>query len=302
MMASKPSMTGPAPAPLGAFPPLARTRIQALACEPPAKYGLSLTHWSVRDLTVQILKNDILTRIHYSSVCLILQDSELQPHRYHYWKTQIAPDFIQKAARVLWLYERAEALAKMGIWVVCFDEKPAIQALERRYTGLPMLPGRIERQEYEYVRHGVLHWLVALVVHSGEAWGHTFRQKSQDEFAESVDRFMFAHPRVKQFRVVLDNDPTHQGGAVTDLVKTRKGRLRLYHTPAHASWLDQAEILLSILSRKYLKRGSWDSRRALSSHLRRAVTEYNRLSAHPFDWSFTRHAMRNWHEKYSCRN
>lgn len=289
-------------APRGAFPPLARTRIQALACEPPAKYGLALTHWSVRDLTAQILKNDILTTIHYSSVCLILQDSELQPHRYHYWKTQIAPDFVEKAARILWLYERAEALARKGIWVVCFDEKPAIQALERRYTGLPMLPGRIERQEYEYVRHGVLHWLVALVVHSGKAWGHSFRQKSRDEFAESVDRFMFAHPRVKQFRVVLDGDSTHKGGEVDELVEEHRGRLRLYYTPAHASWLDQAEILLSILSRKYLKRGSWDTLRALSYHLRRAITEYNRLSAHPFDWSFTRHAMRDWHAKYCSKN
>jgi hypothetical protein len=83
-------------------------------------------------LTRVSIAEGIVETIHYSTVSLILQASELKPHRSHYWKTQIAPDFVEKATTVLWYYAHAAALAREGIWVFCLDEKPAIQALERR--------------------------------------------------------------------------------------------------------------------------------------------------------------------------
>jgi hypothetical protein len=287
---------------VGGFFPLARARIQALACSPPSTKGLALTHWSVRELTRVVLSEGIIETIHYSTVCLILQASELQPHRYHYWKTQIAEDFIPKAATVLWYYEQAPRLAREGILVMCLDEKPTIQALERRFPSLPMKPGQIERREYEYIRHGTLNWLVGLRVHDGRAWGRTFAHKSQEIFAESLDRVAYQHKQAKKIHFIIDNDPTHKGQPIDDVVNASKGRIAIHYTPVHASWLNQADILLSNLSRKYLHRGSWNSKRELSIHLRRAIDEYNSFHAAPLNWSFTRNAMRNWYEKYCSRN
>lgn len=273
-----------------------------MACSPPSAYGLALLRWSVRELTRVIQTEGIVETIHYSTVSLILQASELQPHRTHYWKTQIAPDFVEKATTVLWYYAHAASLARQGRLVFCLDEKPAIQALERRFPSLPIRAGRIERREHEYRRHGTVHWLVGLRLHDGRAWGRPFARKSQVFFADSLERLAHRYRHAKKLHVIVDNDSTHGGQPVDAALRASRGRLTLHYTPVHASWLNQAEILLSILSRKYLRTGSWPSRDALVHHLQRAVPEYNRLHAAPINWSFTRNAMRDWYERYCSRN
>ena len=286
----------------GEFFPLARVRIQALACSPPSAHGLALIRWSVRELTRISIAEGIVQTIHYSTVSLILQASELQPHRRHYWKTHIASDFVEKATTVLWYYAHAASLARAGILVFCLDEKPAIQALERRFPSLPMQPGRIERREHEYLRHGTVHWLVGLRLHDGRAWGRPFARKSQVFFADSLERLTHRYRQAKKLHVIVDNDSTHDGQPIDAVLRACRGRLALHYTPVHASWLNQAEILLSRLSRNYLRDGSWPSREALVRHLRQAVPEYNRFHAAPINWSFTRNAMLDWYDRYCSRN
>lgn len=286
------------PAHHAGFPPLQRAQIQALACSPPSDRGLALTHWSTRDLARQIVKDGILTEIHYSTVFLILEEFDLQPHRYHYWKTQIAEDFVEKAASVLWYYEQAPQLAKQGIAVICLDEKTSIQALERRFPTLPIKPGHVERREHEYIRHGVTHFMAGLRLHDGWAWGRCFHKKSQVFFTDCLDRLTHKHREAKKIHFIADNDSTHSRGAVADFIKSQKGKVAIHYTPVHASWLNQAEILLSIISRKYLRRGSWSMLKELKHTLRQSVSERNRFDKHPFDWSFTRHAMRDWYAQY----
>ena len=288
----------PAPVLRGGFPPLQRAQIQALACVPPSQEGRALTHWSSRDLALQIVRNDILTDIHYSTVWKILDESELQPHRYHYWKTQIAKDFVEKAATVLWYYEQAGRLAEKGIIVICLDEKPSIQALERRFPTLEMESGRIQRREHEYIRHGITHFMAALKVHDGWAWGRTFLKKSQKFFVDCLDRLTYLHRHAEKIHFIADNDSTHKGKLIEDFIKSKKGSIAVHYTPVHASWLNQAEILLSIISRKYLSRGSWPALQQLKITLRCAVSERNRFYQRPFDWSFTRHAMHDWYARY----
>lgn len=294
----QPSVIYRGPAHHAGFPPLQRVQIQALACCPPSKRGLALTHWSTRDLARQIVKDGILTEIHYSTVFLILEEFDLQPHRYHYWKTQIAEDFVEKAASVLWYYEQAPRLAKQGTVVICLDEKTSIQALERRFPTLSAKPGQIERQEHEYIRHGVTHFMAGFRLHDGWTWGRTFARKSQGFFAECLDRLTRKHREAKKIHFIADNDSTHSRGAVADFIKSQKGKAAIHYTPVHASWLNQAEILLSIITRKYLRRGSWSALKELKRTLRQGVSERNRFDKHPFDWSFTRHAMRDWYAKY----
>ena len=267
---------------------------------PPIQRDRALTHWSARDLALQIVRDGILTRIHYSTVWKILEESELQPHRYHYWKTQIAEDFVEKAATVLWYYEGAERLAQDNVFVICLDEKPSIQALERRFATLPMNAGHIERREYEYIRHGVTHFMAGFRVHDGLAWGRSFFKKSQAFFVDCLERLTHRLREAKKIHFIADNDSTHKGKPIEDFIQSKKGKIAIHYTPVHASWLNQAEILLSIISRKYLKRGSWATVGELKETLRSAISERNRFNKHPFDWSFTRHAMRDWYAKYTC--
>ena len=92
---------------------------------------------------------------------------DLQPHRTRYWKTtQLDAEFKSRAEKVLWCYANAERLAKRGYWVVCADEKPNCQVLER-HPIRRSIPGSIEQQEFEYIRHGTVNILAFLVVHSG---------------------------------------------------------------------------------------------------------------------------------------
>ena len=83
----------------------------------------------------------------------------MQPHRSRYWLNtdpEAPEDFRQQAATVCDLYEQAGRLAEQGIHLVSTDEKTGIQALERLHPDLPPGPGRVQRREYEYIRHGTL--------------------------------------------------------------------------------------------------------------------------------------------------
>ena len=186
--------------------------------------------------------------------------------------------------------------------VFCLDEKPAIHALERRFPSLPMPTGRIERREHEYIRQGTVHWLVGLRLSDGRTWGRPFDRKRSVRFADSLERLAHRYRQATKLHVIVDNDSTHGGQPVEAVVRASRGRLALHYTPVHASWPNQAEILLSILSRKYLRDGSWPSRDALVRHLRQAVPEYHRFHAAPINWSFTRNAMHDWNDRYCSRN
>ncbi|WP_246196416.1 hypothetical protein [Aquisphaera giovannonii] len=69
--------------------------------------------------------------------------------------------------------------------------------------------------------------------------------------------------------------------------------------PAHASWLYQAEILHHAFGLRYLKRGSWTSREEYISHVAASWPEYNRLYAHPIEWTWSNQKMRRWFEEYT---
>jgi len=147
--------------------PVQRAQIVALACLEPIAKGLHITHWSSEDLARQAVEDKILLAISPATVRRILHDVDLQPHRTRYWKTaRLDSRFKERAEQVLWCYANASRLAEQGIWVVCVDEIPTFQVLERNPIRRA-IPGSIEQQEFDYTRHGTVNMLVFLVVHSG---------------------------------------------------------------------------------------------------------------------------------------
>jgi len=285
----------PARAVPGRFPPLQRVGIEMLACCDPIGLGLHMTHWSTRSLAKVAAEHGLVSAIAHSTVSLILRNADLQPHRSRYWKTsRIDANFLKSAARVLWCYERTSALAARGELVLCLDEKPNIQLLEREHPTRRMQRGQIERQEFEYIRHGTVNLLVALVVHTGEMRAWTLAHNDGGHLRTVLPALFDEYRHARRIHLIWDCSSVHISSAMRAFLHTLYPHVRVINTPPHASWLNQAELLLRAFTTHYLKRGNWSSRQQFLEHIDASWREYNRLFARPFTWSWTRQKMRRW--------
>jgi hypothetical protein len=297
--ASRCCWTSPAWAALRRFPPLQRAQIVQLACLEPIAEGLHITHWTSQDLARQAVADGIVAAISPRTVRQILKDVDLQPHRTRYWKTaRLDEQFKERAEQVLWCYANAERLARKGIWVVALDEKPNHQVLSRNPIRRA-IPGSVERQEFEYTRHGTVNLLFFLAVHSGRMEVAVEASKDAEHYIRELRAFRRRHRHLKGVFLVQDGDPSHTAAATAAYWDGCGGWWRPRRTPVHASWLNQAEPLIGAFGYHYLKRGSWASRQEFIDHVLASGPEYNRLYAHPFEWYWTNHQMRQWFAKHA---
>jgi hypothetical protein len=238
-----------------------------------------------------------------------------------YWLTPSAdPRFDAKVDDVNALYRNAPALAEQGERIVSTDELTGVQALERKHPDLPATPGLPRYREFEYVRHGTCSFLLNRDVVSGKvvapSCGPT---RTEADFAAHIAQTVAGDPTATRWHFVVDNLDIHcsetlvrfvaqQSGLEEDLgTKGRRGvlarvrtraafpsdpthRLVFHYTPTHASWLNQIELWLSLLSRKLLRRGNFSSVADLQAQVLAFITYYNRTMAKPFAWTYDRTA------------
>jgi len=270
-----------------------------LACLEPVARGLHITHWASEDLARQAVADGIVNSISPRTVRRILDGVDLQPHRTRYWRTtRLDSQFKERAEKVLWCYANAQRLASQGIWTVAVDEKPNLQVLERTPIRRA-IPGGIEQQEFEYTRHGTVNLLFFLVVHSGQMEVAVESSKDAEHYIEELRAFRGRHQELKGVYLIQDGDPSHTAGDTRRYCCGCRGWWRPRFTPVHASWLNQAELLIRGFGHRYLKRGSWVCRGELVEHVLACVPEYNRLYAHPFEWTWTNQKMRQWFARHS---
>src|SRR5436189_15256 len=107
---------------------------------------------------------------HFSTTRLApLKKGGLQPHLIRYWLTPPAdPQREQTIVATCQVYQQAPQLAKQGERTMSTDELTGVQALERKHPGLPLAPGKVERREFEYLRHGTRAFIVSRDVVTGE--------------------------------------------------------------------------------------------------------------------------------------
>lgn len=282
----------------GRFPPLQRAQIVQRACLEPIASGLHITHWTSEALARQVVADAILPAISARSIRRILQEVDLKPHRTRYWKTAaLNAEFKRRAEKILWCYGNAKRLAQQKRWIVCLDEMPNLQVLERRPIRRAK-PGQIERVEFEYTRHGTVTLLLFLVVHTGRMEAVCLENKNAENLIQALKSFRRRHRHLQGVFLILDNDGIHIAQKTKDYFAQNQDFWRPRHTPPHASWLNQAELLNQAFASRYLKRQSWTSREEFIHHIEASWPEYNRLCAHPFEWMWTNQKMRKWYAEH----
>jgi hypothetical protein len=138
------------------------TQILALTCEPPERSGRPITHWTGPELADEARKRGIVESISAARVNRSLSEAKLQPHRSRYRLNSKERDkdpqrFQERVETVCDCYHKApRLLAEEHTHTVSTDEMTGIQALQRIAATLPMQRSEVERQEFEYKRHGTL--------------------------------------------------------------------------------------------------------------------------------------------------
>lgn len=310
----------PRPGAPGKFTPEQVTQILAVACEPPAKSGRPITHWTGHELADEVVKRGIVASISTSQVHRYLREAALQPHKSRYWlnTTETDPDRFEAQVRAVCdTYRAAPALAERHrTHTVCTDEMTGLQALDRNAPALPMVAQCCERIEFEYTRHGTLTLIGNFRVTTGELIACTLGPtRTEADFAGHIERTVATDPNASWIFVV-DNLNIHGSETLVQVVAEacgittalgKKGvrgvlrsmasrqaflsdpghRIRFVYMPKHSSWLNQIEVIFGVIMRKVIRRGSFTSVADLRDKLVNFIGYFNRVFAKPFRWTYT---------------
>jgi hypothetical protein len=265
--------------------------IKALACELPATSGVPLSRWSYSELARELVVRGVVAFISAATIWRTLRSDAIKPWLYRSWIFPRDPDFAAKAAVVLDLYAGTFGGRRLSRreYVISSDEKTSIQARCRCHPTLPPGRSRMTRVEHEYDRGGSLAYLTAYDVHRAHLFGRTEASTGIGPFGRLVEQVMTSQPYVSAKRVfwVVDNGSSHRGQASIERLESAWPNLRLIHLPVHASWLNQIEIVFSIIQRKVVTPNDFTNLDQITDRLAAFEDRYNPL-AEPFDWRFTR--------------
>jgi transposase len=221
---------------------------------------------------------EALGDVHEQQVWRFLRAQKIDLAGCKSWCESEDPEFAAKAADVVGLYMAPPENAI----VICVDEKPSIQALERAQGYLKLPGGRaLTGQSHDYKRNGTSTLFAAFEVATGKVIAAHKKRRRRIEFLDFMNDIVAAHADTA-IHVVLDNLSTHK--PKNDRWLKRHPNVHFHFTPTRASWLNQVEIWFSILQGKSLRDASFTSVQQLREHIDAFIEAYNH-KATPFVWT-----------------
>ena len=294
----------------GAFPPDEQLEVITLASSTTAEHDCVASQWSLDDLAAELVNRHADEAMTRSTIQRILSEADLKPHRSVYWLNSHDPDFDTKAQDICKLYVQSPVLYQHGELVICCDEKTGMQILERKHPTILAQPGKPEKREHEYIRHGTRCLIASFVVPTGKVVWDLGETRTSVDFAAHLKHVTSQYPEHPRFHWVMDNLNTHWSLDVCELMAKlnglpfhqkdlRTGEQRrafltdlnhkhvIHFTPKHGSWLNQVELWFSTLSRRFLKRGDFKSAHEFIARITAYINDHNEHRAHPYRWTFT---------------
>jgi len=201
---------------------------------------------------------------------------------------QITEEYRQRMYELLALYAQPFDPREP---VVCIDEK-SLQLLGHSRAPLPMAPGVVGKEDYEYVRRGTANLFVAVEPKAGQRTVTVTDQRGKADFVDFISSLLGGvYAAARRIHIVVDNLNTHFRKSFEDVLGRRAAgkllrRVHFHYTPKHASWLNMAEIEIGILNRQCLDRRIPDRTR-----LAHEVDHWQRdrnASRQTIEWKFTR--------------
>jgi transposase len=272
----------------------ARAWLVSLACRKAKELGYPHELWTTRLLARHAREHgpadghSCLGKLAQGTVCKILNDAEVKPHKVRYYLERRDPEFKEKMAEVLCVYrevkiiKEAAAAAKQkpsdAVAIISYDEKPGIQAIATTAPDLPPEPGRHPTfaRDHEYKRRGTVSLLAGIDLLTGKVHALVRDRHRSREFIEFLKLVDAAYPRHAAIKLILDNHSAHISKETkTWLAQQPAGRFEFTFTPKHGSWLNLVEGFFSKLTRSVLRYIRVTSKQELKDRIMAAMDHFN---------------------------
>jgi transposase len=232
------------------------------------------------------------------TVCKILDEQEVKPHKVRYYLERRDPEFAEKMAEVLCVYRTVKLLKETAaaskqkpseaVAIISYDEKPGIQAIATTSPDLSPEPGKHATiaRDHEYKRHGTVSLLAGIDLLTGKVHALVKDRHRSREFIEFLKLLDITYPAHTAIKLILDNHSAHISKETKAwLADQPAGRFEFTFTPKHGSWLNLVEGFFSKLARSVLRHIRVASKQELKDRIMAAMDEFNQ---HPVvhTWSY----------------
>jgi transposase len=274
-----------------------------LACCKAKEFGYPHELWTTRLLASHAREHGpaaghaCLANLVQGTVCKLLDQDDVKPHKVRYYLERRDPEFAAKMAEVLCVYRQVKILKKAAarakikpsnaVAVVSYDEKPGIQAIATTAPDLPPVPGTHATfaREHEYKRHGTVSLLAGIDLLSGKVHALVKDRHRSREFIEFLKLLDTAYPAATAIKLILDNHSAHISKETRAWLADQPAhRFKFTFTPKHGSWLNLIEGFFSKLARSVLRHIRVASKQELKDRLMAAMDHFNQ---HPVVHTWT---------------